>query len=403
MSQFALFWVLFAAIVIGWLLGRFSVQKSSSRERSSSYYQGLNYLFDGKPDGATDAFIDSLEVNAETFETHLLLGNLLRKRGEVQRAIRVHANILEHRALQDEQKHEAHLELARDYISAGLLDRAEQLLLDLISESALKGVEARRYLIEIYQAERDWDKAIAMAGSLLSKRGLFQGRKNEIKGPGEQSVHVLLPHFYCELAEKHKASGDINSAKQALGAAFREDPNNVRVTLMRAQLEAVEGEYEKALGLLLQVENQDKEFLPEVASLFKQCAEALGQLDRYERFLRDSMQKYPSTGLVIALTDLIKDREGAEAATLFLTDAMRNAASLRGLYRLMILQLEESRSQLSSKLEVAMELMRQLTETSPGYRCQHCGFRGKHLHWFCPGCKFWGSIKPIGLIKKLNS
>lgn len=402
MNQLALFWLLFAAIAIGWLLGRFSLRKAASRERSSSYYQGLNYLLDGKPDGATDAFIESLEVNSQTFETHLLLGNLLRKRGEVQRAIRVHANILEHSAIQDEQRHEAHLELARDYISAGLLDRAEQLLLDLIAESALKGVEARRYLIEIYQAERDWDKAIAMAGSLLSKRGLFQGKKNEVKGPGEQSVHVLLPHFYCELAEKHRAKGDTSAAKQALAGAFREDPSNVRVTLMRAQLAEGEGEFRKAIELLLQVENQDKEFLPEVAPLFKQCAEALGQMDQYERFLRDSMKKYPSTGLVIALTDLIKEREGAEAAALFLTDAMRNAASLRGLYRLMLLQLEESRSQLSSKLEVAMELMRQLTETAPGYRCQHCGFRGKHLHWFCPGCKFWGSIKPIGLIKKLN-
>lgn len=402
MNQFALFGVLFAAIVIGWLLGRFSAKKTQSRGRSSSYYQGLNYLLDGKPDGATDAFIASLEVNTETFETHLLLGNLLRKRGEVQRAIRVHSNILDHSAIADEQKHEAHLELARDYISAGLLDRAEQLLLDLISESALKGIEARRYLIEIYQAERDWDKAIAMAGSLLSKRGLFQGKKNEVKGPGEQSVHVLLPHFYCELAEKHKAAGDMNATRHALAGAFREDPNNVRVTLMRAHLAADEGDYLKAIELLLQVESQDKEFLPEVAPLFKHCADAVGKMEQYELFLRDSMQKYPSTGLVLALTDLIKEREGAEAAAIFLTDSMRNAASLRGLYRLMILQLEESRSQLSSKLEVAMELMKQLTETAPGYRCQHCGFRGKHLHWFCPGCKFWGSIKPIGLIKKLS-
>ena len=402
MNQIALFWLVFAAIVIGWILGRFSGPKTASRVRSSSYYKGLNYLLDGRPDGATDAFIASLDVNSETFETHLLLGNLLRKRGEVQRAIRVHANILEHSAIEDDQKHEAHLELARDYISAGLLDRAERLLLDLIAESSLKGVEARRYLIEIYQAERDWDKAIAMAGSLLSKRGLFQGKKSEVKGPGDQSVHLLLPHFYCELAEKRKASGDVSGAQQALASAFREDPSNVRVTLMRAQLAEGEGNFRKAIELLLRVENQDKEFLPEVAPLFKRCAEALGQLDQYERFLRDSMQKYPSTGLVIALTDLIKEREGAEAAALFLTDAMRNAASLRGLYRLMLLQLEESRSQLSSKLEVAMELMRQLTETAPGYRCQHCGFRGKHLHWFCPGCKFWGSIKPIGLIKKLN-
>jgi lipopolysaccharide biosynthesis regulator YciM len=398
-----LFILIFVAIAIGWLLGRQSSRSRVRSPRSSDYYKGLNYLLDGHPDGALDEFIESLEVSAQTFETHISLGNLLRKKGEVQRAIRVHENVLAHGDLPAAFQHEAHLELARDYIAAGLLDRAEQLLLDLIGESEAESLGARRYLIEIYQMERDWDKAIAMASSLLAKRSFFGGRKNDVAGPGEQSVNVLLPHFYCELAEVCLQRNDVKGALEALAAASREDPTNVRVTLMRAQIAVDEQKYEKAIELLGRVEQQDAEFLPEVVPLLGICYTALGQSERYGEFLRQSLEKYPTPGLMIALADHIKGNEGVEAAAIFLTDAMRDAASLRGLYRLMLWQLEESRSQLASKLEVAMTLMRQLTETSPAYRCQHCGFRGQHLHWFCPGCKFWGSIKPIGLKKTINT
>ncbi len=403
MSSAPLFILILVAIAIGWLLGKHSSRSRASAPRSSDYYRGLNYLLDGRPDGALDEFIESLEVSSQTFETHISLGNLLRKKGEVQRAIRVHENVLAHDDLPASYQHEAHLELARDYIAAGLLDRAEQLLLDLIAESDAKAVGARRYLIEIYQMERDWDKAIAMASSLLAKRSFFGGRKSDVAGPGEQSVNVLLPHFYCELAEVCLQRNDLKGAQEALAAAYQEDAANVRVTLMSAQIAVDEQKFERAIELLGRVEQQDAEFLPEVVPLLGTCYRALGQSERFGDFLRQSLEKYPTPGLMIALADHIKDNEGAEAAAIFLTDAMRDAASLRGLYRLMLWQLEESRSQLASKLEVAMTLMRQLTETSPAYRCQHCGFRGQHLHWFCPGCKFWGSIKPIGLKKTINT
>ena len=403
MNSVPLFILILVAIATGWLLGRYSRRSLTKSSRSSDYYKGLNYLLDGRPDGALDEFIESLEVSSQTFETHISLGNLLRKKGEVQRAIRVHENVLAHVDLPDAYQHEAHLELARDYIAAGLLDRAEQLLLDLIVESDAKALGARRYLIEIYQMERDWDKAIAMASSLLAKRTFFGGRKNDVAGPGEQSVNVLLPHFYCEVAQLCLQQKDLKGAKDALAAASREGAANVRVTLMSAQIEVHEQKFDKAIELLGRVEQQDAEFLPEIVPLLGTCYEALGQSERFGDFLRQSLEKYPTPGLMIALADHIKDHRGAEAAAVFLTDAMRDAASLRGLYRLMLWQLEESRSQLASKLDVAMTLMRQLTETSPAYRCGHCGFRGQHLHWFCPGCKFWGSIKPIGLKKTINT
>ena len=151
-----------------------------------------------------------------------------------------------------------------------------------------------------------------------------------------------------------------------------------------------------------QVEHQDPDFLPETLPLLKACYTELGRPHDFSLFLRASLAKYPTTGLMLALADHVKDFEGVESAAAFLADSMRDSVSLRGLYRLLLWQLEGDQDQLPSHLELAMELMKQLSEKSPAYRCHHCGFGGRHLHWFCPGCKFWGSIKPMGITKVLS-
>ena len=170
MNDLGIFFLLFLAIAIGWLLGRrSSTAPVNSPALPSQYYKGLNDILDGRPDGAIDSFINALEVNTETLETHIALGNLLRKKGEVERAIRIHQNLLARPSLPRSQVHQAHLELARDYISAGLLDRAERLLLDLVDESPEQRRTAHLHLLEIYQSERDWLRAIEVASELLPR------------------------------------------------------------------------------------------------------------------------------------------------------------------------------------------------------------------------------------------
>ena len=174
MNDYLVFALFFVAIVIGWYLGRRGQAKSASApDLPGQYYKGLNYLLDGKPDGAVDAFINALEVNSETLETHIALGNLLRKRGEVDRAIRIHQNLLARPSLPRAQVHQAHLELARDYISAGLLDRAERLLLDLVAESPIQRRDSQLHLLDIYQSEREWQQAIDIAVELLPRKSLL--------------------------------------------------------------------------------------------------------------------------------------------------------------------------------------------------------------------------------------
>jgi Predicted N-acetylglucosaminyl transferase len=206
-----LFAVLFCAVAIGWLFGRAASTRHRMQPRSSDYYKGLNYLLDAKPDAEMDTFIASLDVNEETFETHMALGHLLRKKGEVQRAIRVHQNLLNASDIAPYHQHSAHLELARDYISAGLLDRAEHLLLDLISESPQRAVEARRYLIEIYQTEREWEKAAAMASSLLSKK-VFLGVSKPTCLARESNRSMFCSHTFI-------ASSVSSNSNKAIGVA----------------------------------------------------------------------------------------------------------------------------------------------------------------------------------------
>ena len=201
MNDLAILLLLVVAIGIGWWLGRRSVPRATEHRTGSipsDYYRGLNYLLDGRPDGAVDAFIDALEVNSETLETHIALGNLMRKRGEVERAIRIHQNLLARPSLPATQVHQAHLELARDYVSAGLHDRAERLLLDLVQEAPELRTTAHRHLLEIYQSESDWDRAIDIATRLLPRKRRLAGGAPL---PDElEQIAIALAHYHCELA-----------------------------------------------------------------------------------------------------------------------------------------------------------------------------------------------------------
>ena len=152
--------LLFLAVAAGWVLGRGAASRDVADETAppSQYYLGLNFLLDGEQESALKAFSEALAVNAETFETHITFGSLLRKRGEVDNAIKIHQSLLSRSRLPDVQKNQAHLELAKDFIAAGLLDRAEQLLKDLLELSEEHQLDAKSLLIELFETSRDWDQ-----------------------------------------------------------------------------------------------------------------------------------------------------------------------------------------------------------------------------------------------------
>jgi lipopolysaccharide biosynthesis regulator YciM len=391
------FALLFAAVACGWLLGRRGARTASPTAPAlpGQYYRGLNYLLDGRPDGAVDQFISALEVNSETLETHIALGNVLRRRGEVERAIRIHENLLARPDLPQAQVHMAHLELARDYISAGLLDRAEKLLLDLVEESPEQRDVSRLHLLEIFRSESEWERAIEMARALLPRKSLLRSAASA-QLPG-QPVFRQLAHFYCEQARDRVRDGQIDSARESLQRALDSDTDCVRASLLLGQLEAEAGQHRRAIKALRRVPDQNPDYLPEALPALRASYEALGEDRALADYLRQSLDRHPSTPLVIAMAETLHREQGPEAAREFLATRLAQVPSLRGLLRLVRLQQEqaEAAGPETPTLSMLALLLDRLIEERPVYRCDHCGFSAKHLLWFCPGCKYWGTFKTI--------
>lgn len=396
MNEYLVFILLFVAIAIGWLLGRRGYRQSvTAPDLPGEYYKGLNYLLDGRPDGAVDAFINALEVNSETLETHIALGNLLRKRGEVDRAIRIHQNLLARPSLPRAQVHQAHLELARDYISAGLLDRAERLLLDLVAESPSQRSASQRHLLDIYQSEREWQRAIDIAAELLPRKTLLGGAPTEPEGELRQPVAVVLSHYYCELAEQKYAAGELQGARQLLQEALLQDKQCVRASIMLGRVECDSGRYKQAIKALRRVRQQDADYVCEAIPILRQCHRELNDENSMRLYLKECLDSQPSAPLVIAAAEDILAAEGRDVAEEFLTDQLARRPSLRGLEQLIALQADSCEGKTRDSLGLLQVLVKRLIEERPAYRCSHCGFSGRHLHWFCPGCKYWGTIKTI--------
>lgn len=393
MNDVALFILLFVAIAAGWVLGRRALLSAAKAEDSvalpSQYYKGLNYLLDGRPDGAIDEFIDSLEVNSETLDTHIALGNLLRRNGEVDRAIRIHQNLLSRPSLPRRHLHHAHLELARDYISAGLLDRAERLLQDLVLESAEQKNTSLKHLLEIYQDEKDWEKAVEVAKGLLPRKSLLSSAQ------GDRQVLVALSHYLCEMAEVCMQSNDFQRARGLLKEALDYDKKCVRASLLMAEIESRCGNYKLAIKALKRVRFQEVEYIPETVELLHKCYLALDDRAGLHTYLKDCMEFYPSVTLLMVMAKDIRQNEGDESAAAFIGKQLKARPSLKGLSQLIELHVANATGAARDNLELLQQLVEQLISHKPAYRCNHCGFSGRQLHWLCPGCKQWGAIKAI--------
>lgn len=393
MSDALLLALVFVAIAIGWYLGRRGSLLGATRSRSAvdaNYYKGLNYLINEQPDSAIDAFIDALEVNTETLDTHIAVGNLMRRKGEVERAIRVHQNLLSRPSLPREYMHQAHLELARDFISAGLFDRAEGLLQDLLDNAPELREVTLRHLLEIYQDEKEWQRAIDIGKKLLPKRSILKSH-----AVVDSDIPVALAHYCCEMAEGALLKNDYHSVRLHLKKALAYDRSCVRALLLLARVEHETGHYGLAIKALRAVREQDPVFLSEAIELLRSCFERLGQPENFQTFLQASLNEAPSATVILALVDDIRSRKGDAEAVRFIEDQLKRRPSLRGLDKLVDIQIANSSGSARENLKILHVLLQQLMHNKPHYRCRHCGFAGKQLHWICPGCKRWGEISAI--------
>lgn len=376
-----LFFLLPIAAVSGWWVGsRAQGNERQCDDLSSDYFKGLNYLLGEQPDKAIDVFVKMLEVNSETVETHLALGNLFRRRGEVDRSIRIHQNLIARPTLSREQRALALFELGRDYLHAGMLGRAESLFLELLAHGSHRA-EALERLLDIYQQEKGWEKAIDVAQRLENASG--------------RRMKDLIAQFYCELASLSRDDGDDKSAQRYLHQALSTDRACVRASLLKAGMKMAEGNYKAAVKSLLQVEQQDSAYLSEAVPLLLECYNQLDAQGEGERYLRHLFESYGGIASLLSLAELIRQREGEKAAAELIVTSLRQRPSVRGLDRLIDYHLASSESGARGNLLILKEVTKRLTEERPAYLCRNCGFKAKVLHWQCPGCRQWGSIRSV--------
>lgn len=344
------------------------------------YLVGLNFLLNDETDKAVDIFIKMLEVDSDTVETHLAVGKLFRRRGEVDRAIRIHQNLIARPQLEASYREQSLYELGQDYLSAGMLDRAERIYLDLMNDKEF-APKALKELLDIYQQAKEWEKAANIAVKYESVT--------------RQNMQPVIAQYYCELAELALTRKDYDSALSQLDQADYADKLCARASLLRASAYMAMNEYQKALTSLKRVKTQNVDYLFEAIDKIAQCYEALGQDDEMVTDLKNLAEEHPRVPIVLILADRIRKRMGDKLAATFVADYVRRYPSLRGLNLFVNLYISSAEGRAKEDLHIIQNLMKNIMAHRDDYQCTSCGFSGKTLHWQCPGCKEWSTMLPV--------
>ncbi|MBV8260425.1 MAG: lipopolysaccharide assembly protein LapB [Paraburkholderia sp.] len=377
------FWwllVIPVAFALGWMASRYDLKAllSESANLPRSYFRGLNFLLNEQPDKAIDALIEVAKLDPETVELHFALGNLFRRRGETDRAIRVHQNLLSRSDLPVNERDHALYELGQDFLKAGLLDRAEETFGKLKTGDFALG--AQRALLAIYEIEKDWNRCIDTA------------RQLEVMGAA--SLDLEIAQFHCELAQEALQQKKPEEARRQLSLALKANSQNVRATILAGDVDAASGASETALGHWREVEAQNPAYLPLVAEKVMKAYEALGRAEEGAQLLTTWVDAYPSNDLLDVAYKYVAALRGADAAHALARTQMKKSPNLAGMSRLLEAQQAAAEEPRRSELELMHKLLQQRTKNLPRYTCQNCGFRARLFYWQCPGCSGWETYAP---------
>ena len=380
--DFEVWWLLILPLFfgMGWLAARIDIRHvmRESRALPVSYFQGLNFLLNEQPDKAIEAFNEVVKVNPETVELHFALGSLFRRQGEIDRAIRLHQSMLERPDLPGDKRTTALYEIGQDYQKAGLLDRAEESFLKL--EGTTYEAQARDRLLQIYEHEKDWLKAIAVTRKI------------------EEATHVPyfkeVAHYYCELGSVEMLQSRFDSARKYLEQALAEYKACVRATLLLGDLAVAEGNPQEAITIWQRIESQNPAYLGLAAEKFRDAYVKVGQPEQGLRLLAGYQSKYPSPQLLSSMFRLTIDTQGAEAAAALIREELRRNPTLMGLDRLLEAEMLNASQQRRRDMEMVKDLVHQHTKRMGLFRCEQCGFRARQYYWRCPGCSRWESYPP---------
>jgi lipopolysaccharide biosynthesis regulator YciM len=385
-------WIWFVVLVplaalAGWVTGRRGGERNRDHQvskLSTTYFRGLNYLLNEQPDKAIELFLHIAELDKDTFETQVALGHLFRRRGEVDRAIRLHQALVQRPDLNDSQKVQALLALGEDYMRSGLLDRAETVFSDL-AQIDQRAPQALRHLIGIYQAERDWEKAIENA--------------RRYEAATAEPMGKLIGQFECELADRQRVAGETDAARASIARAYAADSTSVRAGISEGRIEAEAGNHAGAVRAFERAARHDPEYLPVILPALLESYDKVGERTGARAFLAEMSEHYRGISPVLALTRIVEAEEGVAAARRYLGQQLKDRPSVRGEAALIDLTLAEhpdlEHADAKATLHDLKHITDQLLVRNPSYRCNRCGFGARSHHWQCPSCKEWGTVKPL--------
>lgn len=380
--EFEYWWLLALPLffLLGWLAARMDLKQllTESSAMPAAYFKGLNFLIKEQHDKAIEAFIEAVQINSESLELHFALGSLFRLRGEIDRAIHLHTNLLERPQLSDIQRFAIMAELAQDYLKAGLFDRAEELFRALCA-SPTYHQPALRSLLDIYIRERDWLRAIETATELERASGV--------------RFHKEIAQFHCELAVEAAAAVGTDQARKYLAEALAANPECVRATIMLGDMEAAAGSRLEAIVTWKRVEQQKPQYLGLVASRLLENYTAQGKTGEGLELLKIWMGKYSLPSILNIIYEATLKHEGADAAAKLARTELVRKPSLNILDRLLQAR-EIEKSGEESDVGLIKNTVHHFLGNTRSYCCSQCGFRARQYYWQCPGCNHWESFPP---------
>ncbi len=384
-----LWFLLPVAAFSGWYIGsRQAAAKPRHHAVAPEYIKGLNYILEQQTGKAIEIFIRFFEVNPTTVDTHIILGNLFRQKGEIEKAIRIHHNVASRSRIGDEHKTAALLELGRDYFNAGLLDSAEKIFKELVSvETRAAAVEGYRRLLTLYEVEKSWDDAIHCAQWL--------------ERTGTDDCGLRIAHYHCELAEKAMDQRDYKRASHHLGRAEKHDKSLIRVPMARGDLEAARGNRRGALRHYSNVFAARSEYAGALLPKIRECFVPYepGEFADYIRSL--NLRVMTVSYIVAYMHALLQARRTGEAEHFLLELIGAERAPVSALKIFLEDKIKHTGLAEDELVQQVISGLSHGEETGYFYQCSGCGFETYHVYWHCPSCHAWGTAKPLDVIESL--
>jgi lipopolysaccharide assembly protein B len=385
-STFLLAGLFLLLAAAGWALGRFGEREERQGEPpplNIDYLKGLNFLLNEQTDQALEHFLKMVRVDDKTIETHFALGSLFRRRGEVDRAIRIHQNIIARPDLASEQRDQALFSLAKDYLRAGLLDRAEKLFVRL-SQGSRYQVEALEQLCRIYEQEREWQRAIE------------SGQKLEVLSG--KSLALQIAHYYCELAEQAAAKKDYTAARAFVKKAQSGRPRTLRGALTRAEIAQATSDTKTALRLYHRIIDESTYLITEALPKLVEIHKREGSIPELERDLRAMLDRNPDMTTDVAYTAIVNNIGGISVIDACVEHYMLSEPTLTEFIDLQSVH-ETDEGERDAAVTKVRSALNRLAASTPRYKCTECGFSSQRLLWQCPSCKNWETQRPFSRVQ----